>query len=332
MWQHIVAMRATKQASSAPPDLNHVSAFVQVLEAGSFTAAAREMGLPKSSVSRRVSALEESLRVRLIQRSTRKLALTEAGRLYFERARAALRGLESAGAAASDMSQEVAGPIRFTAGNDNTGMLAHLVGEFLQRHPRIQIDVVLTPRRVDLVAEGFDLALRAGPLVDSSLIVRRIGRVDHGLYASRAYLRKAGRPQRVSDLPRHRFVLFGEPQARHQLRLTGPRGDETVRIDGPLVVHDLPFTTDAIAAGIGIGVVPEMYLGWVLHGGMRANRDELVRLLPDHGVTGAELSLVSPPTAYEPARVGLLRDFLAERLRPLVQACAAAAKKKLGRS
>ena len=325
-------MRATKQAADAAPDLNHVSAFVQVLEAGSFTAAAREMGLPKSSVSRRVSALEESLRVRLLQRSTRKLALTEAGRLYFERARAALRGLESAGAAASDMSQEVAGPIRFTAGNDNTGMLAHLIGEFLQRHPRIQLDVVLTPRRVDLVAEGFDLALRAGPLVDSSLIVRRLGRVDHGLYASRAYLRKAGRPQRVSELARHRFVLFGEPQARHQLRLTGPRGDETVKIDGPLVVHDLPFATDAIAAGIGIGVVPEMYLGWVLKGGMRANRDQLVRLLPDHGVTGAELSLVSPPTAYEPARVGLLRDFLAERLRPLVQACAAAAKKQLGRS
>src|SRR3954466_8858670 len=108
-------------------DLNQVSAFVRVMESGSFTAAARTLGLPKSSVSRRVSALEESLRVRLLQRGTRKLVLTEAGRLYFERLRAALGGLAEANAAVSDMSQEIAGPIRFTTAGDNTGMIASLV-------------------------------------------------------------------------------------------------------------------------------------------------------------------------------------------------------------
>jgi DNA-binding transcriptional LysR family regulator len=145
-------------------DLNQVTAFVRVIESGSFTAAARELGLPKSSVSRRVSALETALRVRLLQRSTRQLVLTEAGRLYFERARAALRGLAEANVAVTDLSHEIAGPIRFTAGGDNTGLIANLLAEFLTRYPKIQIDVVLTPRRVDLVAEGFDLALRAGPL------------------------------------------------------------------------------------------------------------------------------------------------------------------------
>src|SRR3954462_3527319 len=143
-------------------DLNQVSAFVRVMESGSFTAAARALGLPKTSVSRRVTALERVLRVRLLQRSTRKLVLTEAGRLYFERARAALGALGDARSAVSDMSQEIAGPIRFTAGGDNSGLLAKLLGEFLARYPRIQLDVVLTARRVDLVAEGFDLALRAG--------------------------------------------------------------------------------------------------------------------------------------------------------------------------
>src|SRR5450755_4408858 len=245
------------------PDLNQVSAFVQVMESGSFTAAARALGLPKSSVSRRVSALETSLRVRLLQRSPRKLMLTEAGRLYFERARAALGGLADASAAVTDLSREIAGPIRFTSGGDNTGLMAALLAEFLAQHPKIQIDVMLTPRRVDLVGEGFDLALRAGPLVDSSLVVRRLGRTELGLFASRAYLRQAGHPRRVADLAEHRFVLFGEPHERDQLRLTGPTGQQVVTIQGPLVAHDMSFAADAIAAGIGIGLVPHMYFGWM---------------------------------------------------------------------
>jgi DNA-binding transcriptional LysR family regulator len=309
-------------------DLNQVSAFVRVMEAGSFTAAGRALGLPKSSISRRVTALEKSLRVRLLQRGTRKLVLTEAGRLYFERARVALGGLHDANAAVMDMSHEIAGPIRFTSGGDNTGLLASLLSEFLGRYPRVQIEVVLTPRRVDLVAEGFDLALRAGPLVDSALVVRRLGRSDLALFASAAYLRRAGRPRKVSDLARHRFVLFGESPQRGQLRFTGPQGEETVQVAGPLVAHDMAFGADAIAAGVGIGLVAEAYFGFVRSGGLRSARRSLVRVLPQHFIPGPEVSLISPPTAYEPARVGLLRDFLADRLRPLMQACAAAVEKE----
>jgi DNA-binding transcriptional LysR family regulator len=260
----------------------------------------------------------------LLQRGTRKLVLTEAGRLYFERARGALGGLADANAAVTDMSREVAGPIRFTAGGDNTGLIAKLLSEFLARHPKIQIDVVMTPRRVDLLAEGFDLALRAGPLVDSSLVVRRLGRGDHALFASPAYLRKAGRPRRVSDLAHHKFVLFGEPHVREHLRLTGPDGDETVMVHGPLVVHEMSFAADVIAAGVGIGLISGAYFGFALTGGLRSVRGTLVRVLPGHFVTGPEVSLVSPPTAYEPTRVALLRDFLAERIRPLLSACEAA--------
>ena len=267
-------------------DLNQVGVFVRVIETGSFTAAARTLGLPKSSVSRRVSALEESLRVRLLQRGSRKLVLTEAGRMYFERARAALAGLADANAAVTDMSREIAGPIRFTTGGDNTGMIANLLGEFLGRYPKVQLDVVLTPRRVDLVTEGFDLALRAGPLVDSSLVVRRLGRSDHGLFASRAYLRKAGTPRRVSDLARHRFVLFGEPHQREHLRLTGPQGEETVKVQGPLVVHEMSFAADAIAAGVGIGLVPEGYLGWV-----RATKGGVARSQPGAGARAGRLPI-----------------------------------------
>jgi DNA-binding transcriptional LysR family regulator len=313
------------------PDLNQVSVFVRVMEAGSFTAAARGLGLPKSSVSRRVSALETSLRVRLLQRGTRKLVLTEAGRLYFERARAALGGLAEANAAVTDMSHEIAGPIRFTTGGDNTGMIAGLISEFLARYPKVQLDVVQTPRRVDLVSEGFDLALRAGSLIDSSLVVRRLGRSDRGVFASPAYLRRAGRPRRVSDLAQHRFVLFGEPLGRNDVHLIGPQGEETVKVAGPLVVHDMSIAADAIAAGVGLGLLPEVYFGWARKAGARSLQRQLVRVLPDHRTTGTELSLVSPPTAYEPARVGLLRDFLAARLQPLMQACSAAAEQERAR-
>jgi len=305
-------------------DFNQVAAFVRVIEAGSFTAAARTLGLPKSSVSRRITTLEEVLRVRLIRRGTRQLVLTEAGRLYFEQARAALGRIADASAAVSDMSREVAGPIRFTGAGDNTGMIAKLLAEFLDRYPKLQIDVVLTPRRVDLVNDGFDLALRAGPLADSSLVVRRLGRSDLALFASPPYLRKTGTPKRFGDLARHRFVLFGDPPQRNELRLTGPAGEETLRIDGPLVVHDLAFAADAIAAGTGIGLIPAAFFGFARKGGLSSTTKNLVSVLRDYRVPGVELSLVSPPVAYEPARVGLLRDFLAERLGPLLQACAAA--------
>jgi DNA-binding transcriptional LysR family regulator len=322
MWQHSVAVTATDSL-----DLNQVSAFVRVIDSGSFTAAGRVLGLPKSSVSRRVSALEKSLRVRLLQRGTRKLVLTEAGRLYYERARVALGGLAEASSTVTEMSQEIAGPIRFTLGGDHTGLIANLIAAFLEKYPKVQLEVVLTSRRVDLVAEGFDLALRAGTLIDSSLVVRRLGRSDHGLFASRGYLRKAGTPRRLAELARHRFVLFGEPHDREHLRLTGPQGEvaleEAVKIEGPLVVHEMAFAADAVAAGVGIGLLPEVYLGWAKTGRLHTAGANLVRVLPQHRATGAELSLVSPPTAYEPTRVGLFRDFLAERLRPLMQACEA---------
>ena len=284
-------------------DLNQVSTFVRVVDAGSFTAAARTLGLPKSSVSRRVSALEGALRVRLLQRSTRKLVLTEAGRLYFERARAALGGLADASATVTDMSRDVAGPIRFTAAGDSTGMLAGLIGEFLARHPKVQLDVVLTPRRVDLVAEGFDLgAARPGRLVDSSLVGAPAGRGSISACSPRGpTCARPGGPPASPSWRSHRCILLRGGQRARQLRLTGPGGEETVAIDGPLVVHEMSFAVDAIVAGIGIGLVPEILTsagrgraGWAVPA-------DLVRVLPEYGVIGAELSLVSP---HEVLRAG----------------------------
>jgi DNA-binding transcriptional LysR family regulator len=302
-------------------DLNLVSTFVKVAEASGFTAAARALGLPTSSVSRKVSALEAILKVRLIQRSTRKLILTEAGRAYFERARASLAGLADATSAVADMGHEIAGPIRLTAAPDNAGILAGFLAEFLAKYPKVRLDVMLTPRRVDLVAEGVDLALRAGRLGDSSLVVRRIGPADLGLYATPAYLRRAGTPRTLAELARHRFVLFGPPDARRTLELTGPRGEETVEIDGPIVVDELSFGSDVVGAGVGIGFVATFYAEGRRAGPRGHKRAPLVRVLPEYRMAGSELNLVSPPTAYEPTRVSLLRDFLAERYGEIFRRC-----------
>jgi DNA-binding transcriptional LysR family regulator len=302
-------------------DLNLVSTFVKVGEAASFTAAARELGLPTSSVSRKVSALEDALEVRLIQRSTRKLILTEAGRAYFERARASLGGLADATAAVADLSREVAGPIRFTAASDGTGMLAGVLAEFLARYPKVRLEVILTPRRVDLVAEGVDLALRAGRLADSTLVARRIGTSDLALYGSAAYLKRAGTPRTFAELAKHSFVMYGPPDVRHTLRLAGPNGEESVAIDGPLVADELPFVAMAVAAGVGLAVLPTIFadrVGGPLISGIRAS---LVRVLPEYRKPGGDINLVSPPTAYEPTRVALLRDFLAERMGALLHRC-----------
>jgi DNA-binding transcriptional LysR family regulator len=317
---------------TATLDLNLVAAFVRVIETGSFTAAAHALGLPKSSVSRRVTALESELGVRLVQRSTRQLVLTEAGRQYFERARASLNGLQEASAAAADMSHDVAGLIRFTMAPDTTGFMASLLAEFLQRYPKVRLEVIMTARRVDLVAEGIDVALRNGRLTDSTLVARRLGSSDLGLFASRAYLRREGKPARLADLEKHRFVLYRPLTERESLKLEGPRGPETVKVQTPLVADEMTFVADAIAAGVGIGLVPVLFFGLMLGPLRRGPRPEVVRVLPQYGMGGGDVHLVSPPTAYEPTRVALFRDFIAERFSPMLAKCelALGANKKHG--
>jgi DNA-binding transcriptional LysR family regulator len=206
-------------------DLNQVATFVKVVESGSFTAAAAALGLPKSSVSRGVGRLEDSLGVRLLQRTTRKLHLTEAGRGYFQQARVALGGLHEANAVVADLGQEPHGTVRITTPADSgDGLFANLIAGFVALHPRIRVEVSLTGRRVDLVAEGFDLAVRAGPLDDSSLVARRVAATDLRLYAAPSYLERRGRPRRLADLAAHDCLALRTSQGLFPWRLTGPRG------------------------------------------------------------------------------------------------------------
>jgi DNA-binding transcriptional LysR family regulator len=289
-------------------DLNDVATFVRVAQGGGFTAAAKGLGVPKSTVSRAVARLEGVLGVRLVHRTTRALALTDAGRSYFERVRGAVAGLADASADVVDMGTEPRGTIRITAPVDlGQLLLADVIARFVEKYPQVHFEVSLTGRVVDLVAEGFDMAVRASPLHDSSLVVRKLGSADLGVYASRTYLKAHGTPQRVADLEGHAFVGFRPMTNGAPLTLAGPDGTEQFDTHPHIVVDDLLFLHRLIAAGSGIGFLPLFFSAACA---TRREKDDLVRVLPEHALRSGPMALVAPSARQEPRRVKLFREFL----------------------
>lgn len=293
-------------------DLNDVAAFVRVAEDGGFTAAARALRVPKSTVSRALARLEGTLDVRLVQRTTRSFALTDAGRAYYERVRGAVTQVAEASADVSDRSDSPRGTIRITAPVDlGEAFLAAAIVAFVEKYPDVHFDVSLTGRVVDLVAEGFDLALRATPMADSSLVVRKLGQAHMGFFASPGYLERKGTPARVEDLAAHDFVFFRATGLRNPLPLIGPGGEErsfTVPEASAIAADDLTFVNAAVAAGAGIGLLPLFFAACETS----LRRAGLTRILPDWRMRGSPLHLVAPGGngAQEPRRVRLFRDFL----------------------
>ena len=290
-------------------DYNDLVLFARVVEGGSFTAAAQLAGLPKSSVTRGIARLEQALGVRLIQRTTRQRGVTDAGRALYERVRAAIAVIGEAGEAVREAGQAPRGVVRVTAPTD-AGLMGvpEAIAQLVAVHPGIHVEMLLTARMVDLVGEGVDLGIRAGRLADSSLVARRVGTSDLGLFAAKAYLARRGRPRRVADLARHDAVLFRGRGGRASWTLTGPRGEERADVAGAVSADDMSFALRAIAAGLGIGIVP-LFL---------ARRDparaQLERVLPEHVQPGAPFHVVMPSAAFVPARVQLVRDFLVDHL------------------
>lgn len=286
-------------------DLNRITAFVRVVEAGSFTAAANALGVRKSSVSRNVAALESDLGIRLLQRTTRRLSLTDAGRSYYDRARDALAGLEDARRALSLLGAEPRGLVRITAPVDLAGDLAAATTAFLRAHPAVRVETVLTARHVELVKEGFDLAVRAGPLADSSLLARKLGESELGLFASPAYLDATGRPRRLADLARHECVLYRSGSGGAKWRLTGPRGEEEVSVNGRVETDEFAFVRAMLLAGFGIALVPVTMMSSHLE------RGEIERVLPRYAQKSALVRIVWPSRRFEPAAVVLYREAIA---------------------
>jgi DNA-binding transcriptional LysR family regulator len=297
-------------AFSSTIDLNDVAVFVRVIDAGSFSRAASDLGLTKSAVSRRVARLEEALGVRLMHRTTRRSSLTEAGKRFHQRATSAVSTLREAASEIDELVQEPRGTVRITAPPDlGTDYLVGIVGKLTRRHPGIEIELSLSTRLVDIVAEGFDIALRGtGALRDSSLVARRIAMTPLVLIASSKYLAARGTPRAPEDLSEHECILFGTDPERTRWKLTGPAGERTVAVHGAVRTDDLAFSRALAGAGGGIALSPLMHVQKALA------RGTLVRVLPQwRGSTGA-LYLVCPPARHVPHAVQLVRDYLLSEL------------------
>jgi DNA-binding transcriptional LysR family regulator len=287
-------------------NLNRVAVFARVVEAGGFTAAANALGVPKSSASRSVRQLEDALGVRLLQRTTRRLRLTGAGQAYYERVASALAGLDEARAAALEAQDVPRGVVRLAAPSEwGSWLLTPVVARFVARYPEIRLDVSLTNRDVDLVREGFDLAVRLGKLKDSSLIVRTVGALAGGLFAAQSYVDRRGIPSAITDLAMHDIVGYRKEGGVARLQLDGPDGAEHVVVNGPVVTDDLGFVHEAVRLGLGIGLLPVS--GCTAHFG-------LVRVLPQYAKVGLVCSVVYPSSRYVPLRVALFRDALVQEL------------------
>lgn len=291
------------------PDLEAWAIFATVAEQRSFTAAAETLGLSKATISKAVARLEADIGQSLFHRTSRRLALTESGRPLAEHAARILATAEVAEEAARDAASAPIGRVRLavpmTFGVSN---VAPLLADFLAAHPGIEIELHLSDARVDIVAEGFDVALRIAELPDSSLRARRLCTIASYLVAAPAYLAKHGTPTHPGQLGDH--ALLGYTNITGPWRFSGPGGAEvSVKAAGPIAANSGDALIPALVAGLGIARLPTFILNDALETGA------VVEILPEWRPAPIGLHLLTPPSPLRPARVEALIAFLAERLR-----------------
>ncbi len=237
--------------------LDGIDVFIKVADTKSFTGAARQLGMPTTTVSAKIARLEQRLGVTLFRRTTRKISLTEAGERYYAHCAPALKAVERAEAALRNDIAEPSGPLRLTAPPDIAQMLLGPVLEvYLQRYPKVEPDLYVTNSFVDLVADKIDLAIRIGPLENSSLVVRKFTTGRLSLWAAPSYVAQHGLPQRARDLDNHRLIWLRTRQKTLDLSTSG--GDRiTLGSTGWLDVDDLQTLRQYVHSGLGIGTLPE---------------------------------------------------------------------------
>ena len=231
-------------------DLNEVAVFIRVVDTGSFSDAAKSMGLPRSTVSRKVSKLEESLGIRLLQRSTRKLSLTQPGREYYLQCSGAISEIEQANQFASDSQQNPSGVLRIAAPlASQSGFMCNWINEFLAQHPNVTAEILLGDDGVDMIEAGIDVAFRAGALTDSSLVARRLVETKLVLCASPDYLSNAEPLNSINDIKQHECILVGNAQSNASWRLQNDQRNVVVRVQAKIIVNSMEFAVNACLGG-----------------------------------------------------------------------------------
>lgn len=297
-------------------DLEDIRAFVEVVEAGGFGRAGQRLNLSKSMVSRRVSRLEAELGAQLLSRTTRGVAVTEAGAEFKERADRVLSELEAAREDLAQRGEEVVGTLRISAPL-SFGMtyMAPVLAEFAARHPKLQVDASYSDRFVDLIGERYDVAVRIGALPDSSLVARKIAPIRAAVVASPAWLEKNGTPNRPEDLEGCEAIM----QSNEVWRFQDGRKTITVRPNGRFKADAGPALLAGVVAGLGVAMLPTFLAGPAIE------RGEVVPLLLDYASWEGGLYIVRPPPAsHMPAKVRALTELLLERFggEPFWDVCA----------
>ncbi|NBD14511.1 LysR family transcriptional regulator [Corallococcus silvisoli] len=290
-----------------PPLLDDMLLFTEVVTTGSITSAGERLGLRKSTVSRRLAALEERLGTRLLERNTRRLRLTEAGREYHAHCARIVAEAREVNAALSEARGTARGTLRIATLSLLGELLTPVIAELLLHQPRLRVELSLAQTHVDLVAEEYDLALRTGPLADSSLVARKLGRVRTGCYASPTYLSRHGTPRSPDELRAHECVLLAEPGTDEVWFFGEGKGARTVPVTGRLRVPSVRAGQAAARAGLGIVRLPASLVAEDVRTGL------LVPVLASDTPPGLPIFAVYPSSRQLPVKVRAFLELLSAR-------------------
>ena len=279
--------------------------FVAVVEQGGFTAAGRQLNVSTSFVSRQITRLEDRLDVRLLQRTTRKVHLTEMGQVYYERSREILDQLESLESEMADLQEKPKGLVRITAGGEYAErFVASIVAKFVKKYPEVSVDLEASMRVVDIIEEGFDIAIRMSALNDSSLIARKVEQRRMMVCANPSYFKEHGKPKTPEDLRTHNCLVFPEMSWRFKY----PDRIQEVKVRGSWTSNNGRALVSAAREGIGIVRFSDYYFDEFLKTG------ELEVVLEDYEVDDAATWIIYPNRRHLPTRVRYLVEFLLEEL------------------
>jgi DNA-binding transcriptional LysR family regulator len=291
--------------------------FAEVVDAGSFSEAGRRLGLAASSVSRQVNGLEDALKARLLNRSTRSLSLTHAGEIYYERVRRILSEVAETNAAVAQLEASPRGLLRLNASVvfGRRHIAPHLA-EFCARYPDVSIDLTMTDHFVDVIESGADVVIRVGGLSDSSLIARRLAPNRRVLVASQDYIDRQGAPETPEALGEHRCLVYKHKVSMAEWHIRDAAGDVTrVKVSGPLTANNAEALHSAARDGLGIALLPSWTVGRDVRNG------HLIRLLPGHeaDLSSEETAIhaIYPHARHLSAKVRAFVDFLVEKFKPV---------------
>lgn len=291
--------------------LTEMEAFATVVDQGGFTDAAKKMGISKSAVSKHVSSLEARLGARLLNRTTRRVSPTEIGLAYYDRARRVLNDAGEADALVTAMQSAPSGTLRVSIATDfGVNHVSPILGDFLHAFPDITVNMVLNNRYVELISEGFDMAIRVGELEDSSLMARKICETQRRMIAAPKYFEDYGRPERIDDLNEHKLLHYSNSSAGNVWKLIAPSGElRQVRTAGWLTVNDGQSLLNAAVGGLGIAYLPSFLYAEPLRKGL------LEDAMPDLPMDVQGVYAVYPPGRYIQPKVRAFIDYLVEAFR-----------------